>query len=62
MIDTVTKYHPNGQTVASIFKTQSYGLYSVKVIHKFDSGNFLEENHDNLSLVAAKGLLIFYTS
>lgn len=63
MVDSKTKQHPNGQTVASIFAADVPGLYKVKVIHKFDSGNFLTEpEFNNLSLVAAKGLLEYYTS
>jgi hypothetical protein len=63
MIDSKTKQHPYGQTVASVWKSDIPGLYKVVVCHKFDSGNYIvEPDKDNLSLVAAQGLLEYYTS
>lgn len=40
----------------------SAGLYNVVVIHRFNSGNFIKSEHVNQSLVAAQGLLAFYTN
>lgn len=62
LVETAIKKHPNGYTTASILQSNA-GMFKVTVIHRFDSGNFIKEpEFDNLSLVAAKGLLHFYTS
>lgn len=56
-----TKYENGIETQASILETGP-GLHKVTVIHRFDSGNHLTEKpQENLSLVAALGVLEFYT-
>lgn len=61
-MQTATKQFPGGYTTATMIPTHS-GMFKVTVIHRFDSGNFCTEKpHDNLSKVAALGLLHFYTS
>lgn len=45
---------------ASMIPTHS-GLYRVVVIERFASGNFCKKEHENVSEVAAQGLLHFYT-
>lgn len=61
LIKQRTKYENGIETQASILET-SPGLHKVTVIHRFDSGNFLTEKpQENLSLVAALGVVEFYT-
>lgn len=58
-----TKSYPGMVTVATILPDEIPGLFRVCVIHRFDSGNFVtDDKSKHLSLVAAEGLLAFYTS
>lgn len=58
---TATKWEAGIETTATMVPTHS-GMFEVSVIHRFDSGNFSKENPiENLSEVAATGLLTFYT-
>lgn len=62
MVTTKTKRFPGGETTVSVLDDEIPGLYRVTVIHRFDSGNFVKEpDHNNLSRVAAEGLLALYT-
>jgi hypothetical protein len=58
-----TKRSGSIQTTATMIPTRS-GLYRVTVIHRFfDSGNFYSEKPmENLSYVAAEGVLHYFTS
>lgn len=61
MLKQAIKYETGIETTASILPGNA-GMYRVTVIHRFDSGNFHKElDKDNLSLVAAEGLLHFWT-
>jgi hypothetical protein len=56
------KFFPGGKTTATILTGKTPALYRVTVITRFDSGNYLKESDmDNLSLVAAEGMLAFHT-
>lgn len=61
LIKTATKYEFGIETTASMLAGDA-GMFRVTVIHRFDSGNFMKEDPiENLSRVAAEGLLHFYT-
>lgn len=63
MLKQATKQYEWGCEVTATILEQGAGLYTLQVINRFASGNFYkEEPIQNLSLVAAEGLLHFYTS
>lgn len=58
---TAVKVFPGGETTACAVPVND-GTYTVKVIHRFDSGNFVKEkDHEFCSIEVAKGLLHYYT-
>lgn len=50
---------PGGETTVTVMEAYA-GMYRVIVIHRFDSGNFITERDEIVSLVAAEGMLAFY--
>lgn len=63
LIESATRKMLGGETTVSILRNEDGIFHTVTVIHRFDSGNFVKETpHYNLSLVAAQGLLKFFTS
>jgi hypothetical protein len=56
------KYFPGGKTTVTVLANPA-GLHKVSCMTQFDSGNYFhEKDTENLSLVAAEGLVAFWTA